>query len=161
MNPVRSATLRRGSSGGGLRMLPPAGPGRPARRSHVNNRNPRISRAVTSRIARRAASAGASTAMRCTSRNCHSGANLSSRLTSFYSPEKSVSHRLLLVAAVLVTAAVPASLAAQGSFGQALAISGREVYVGQPGNAYGPGQVYVFQQNANGAWRAVRKLTMP
>jgi len=72
-----------------------------------------------------------------------------------------VSHRLLLVAAVLVTAAVPASLAAQGSFGQALAISGREVYVGQPGNAYGPGQVYVFQQNANGAWRAVRKLTMP
>ncbi len=53
------------------------------------------------------------------------------------------------------------AIAAQGSFGEAVAISGREVYVGQPGNAYGPGIVYVFRQNARGAWRAATKLTMP
>src|SRR5262245_51631941 len=158
-NPVRSATLRMGSSGGGLRMLPPDGPGRPARRSQVKKRNPRMSRAVTSRIARRAASAGASTAMRCISRNCHAGANLSSRLTSFYSPEKSVP-RHLIIAALICAVAAP-SLAAQGQFGQGLAVAGREVYVGQPGNAYGPGVVYVFQPGTNGAWRAVKKLTMP
>ncbi|HXE84013.1 MAG TPA: choice-of-anchor B family protein [Gemmatimonadales bacterium] len=68
--------------------------------------------------------------------------------------------RYLLLAAVAV-AVVPTSLTAQGQFGQALAISGREVYVGQPGNAYGPGVVYVFQAAANGAWRATKKLTMP
>src|SRR5688572_27007823 len=97
--------------------------------------------------------------MRCTSRNCDSGANLSIRLTSFYSPEKSVHHRYLLVAAVIC--AVPTSLTAQGSFGQALAISGRDVYVGQPGNVYGPGVVYVFSPDARGTWRAARKLTGP
>jgi choice-of-anchor B domain-containing protein len=68
--------------------------------------------------------------------------------------------RYLLLAAVCV-AVVPTSLTAQGQFGQALAISGREVYVGQPGNAYGPGVVYVFQAATNGAWRATKKLTMP
>ena len=72
-----------------------------------------------------------------------------------------MSHRALLVAAVLCAVAVPASLAAQGSFGQALAISGRDVYVGQPGNVYGPGTVYVFSADAKGVWRASRKLTGP
>src|SRR6185436_6836413 len=68
--------------------------------------------------------------------------------------------RYLLLAAVSV-AVVPTSLTAQGQFGQALAVSGREVYVGQPGNAYGPGVVYIFQAATNGAWRATKKLTMP
>src|SRR6185295_7609526 len=68
--------------------------------------------------------------------------------------------RYLLLAAVSV-AVVPTSLTAQGQFGQALAVSGREVYVGQPGNAYGAGVVYVFQAATNGAWRATKKLTMP
>ena len=69
-----------------------------------------------------------------------------------------MSHRHLFVAAVI---AIPTCLAAQGEFGQALAISGggREVYVGQPGNAYGPGVVYVFSQGTNGTWRAIKKLT--
>ena len=70
-----------------------------------------------------------------------------------------MSHRHLLVAAVIC--AVPVSLSAQGEFGQALAISGREVYVGQPGNVYGPGMVYVFSADAKGVWRAARKLTGP
>jgi choice-of-anchor B domain-containing protein len=69
-----------------------------------------------------------------------------------------VSHRHLLVAAAVATA-VPTILTAQGSFGQSLAISGREVYVGQPGNVYGPGVVYVFSADARGVWRAARKLT--
>jgi choice-of-anchor B domain-containing protein len=70
-----------------------------------------------------------------------------------------VSHRHLLLLAVSVVA--PAGLAAQGSFGSALAISGREVYVGQPGNSYAPGMVYVFRQLPAGTWRAATKLTMP
>ena len=68
-------------------------------------------------------------------------------------------HRYLLVAAVIC--AGPTSLAAQGAFGQSLAISGRDVYVGQPGNVYGPGVVYVFSPDARGVWRAARKLTAP
>jgi choice-of-anchor B domain-containing protein len=71
-----------------------------------------------------------------------------------------VSQRHLLLTAVLC-AVTTSGLVAQGSFGEGLAISGREVYVGQPGNAYGPGLVYVFRQDAKGAWRAARKLTMP
>ena len=67
--------------------------------------------------------------------------------------------KLFLIAVALV--AVPAALAAQGQFGAAVAISGREVYVGQPGNSYGPGVVYIFRQDATGAWRAAKKLTMP
>jgi choice-of-anchor B domain-containing protein len=67
-------------------------------------------------------------------------------------------HPFLIAVAIIIS---PAALAAQGSFGDALVVSGREVYVGQPGNAYGPGIVYVFRQTAQGAWRAATKLTMP
>ena len=41
----------------------------------------------------------------------------------------------------------------------ALAVSGRDVYVGQPGNAYGPGVVYVFRPDAQGVWRDAIKLS--
>ena len=68
--------------------------------------------------------------------------------------------RKLFLIAVALTA-MPAALPAQGQFGSAVAISGREVYVGQPGNEYGPGIVYVFRQDAKGTWRAATKLTMP
>ena len=50
------------------------------------------------------------------------------------------------------------AVAVQGSFGEALVISGREVYVGQPGNVYGPGMVYSFRPDARGVWRAAQKL---
>jgi choice-of-anchor B domain-containing protein len=53
------------------------------------------------------------------------------------------------------------AVAAQGAFGEAVAISGREVFVGQPGNVYGPGVVYVFRPDASGVWRAATRLTMP
>ena len=69
-------------------------------------------------------------------------------------------HRYLFLSAVGF-ALTPAAVAAQGAFGSALAISGREVYVGQPGNSYAPGMVYVFRQDAKGVWRAAKKLTMP
>ena len=54
---------------------------------------------------------------------------------------------------------IPAVLAAQGAFGSSLAISGHEVYVGQPGNSYGPGVVYRFRADARGVWRAAEKIT--
>jgi choice-of-anchor B domain-containing protein len=56
-------------------------------------------------------------------------------------------------------AAAPSPVAAQ-EFGSAVAIAGRDVFIGQPGNQYGPGAVYVYRQDANGVWRVVAKLTM-
>ena len=70
-----------------------------------------------------------------------------------------MSQRTLFMLAVAFV--IPAGIRAQGAFGSALAISGREVYVGQPGNVYGPGAVYVFAANARGVWRAAQKLTAP
>ena len=65
-------------------------------------------------------------------------------------------HRKLSLLAVIF-AVIPPSLAAQGAFGSSLAVSGREVYVGQPGNSYGPGVVYVFRADAQGASPTARK----
>ena len=71
-----------------------------------------------------------------------------------------MSRRNLLLIAVAV-AVSPAALPAQGAFGSGIAMSGggREVVVGQPGNAYGPGVVYIYTQDAKGAWTAAKKLT--
>ena len=38
-------------------------------------------------------------------------------------------------------------------------VCGREVYVGQPNNVYGPGVVYVFRADAKGVWHAATKIT--
>jgi len=68
-------------------------------------------------------------------------------------------YRALSLIAVAAVFSAPA-LTAQGAFGSALAVSGRDVFVGQPGNSYGPGVVYVFRADANGAFgRATKKLT--
>ncbi|HEY7194624.1 MAG TPA: choice-of-anchor B family protein [Gemmatimonadales bacterium] len=67
-------------------------------------------------------------------------------------------HRTLSLLAVTAVLAF-SGLAAQGAFGSALAVSGRDVFVGQPGNAYGPGVVYIFRANTQGAWRAAQKVT--
>ena len=67
-------------------------------------------------------------------------------------------HRKISLLAV-ICALIPPALAAQGAFGSAVAVSGREVYVGQPDNSYGPGVVYVFRADASGAWRVAKKIT--
>jgi choice-of-anchor B domain-containing protein len=69
-----------------------------------------------------------------------------------------VLHRNVSLLAVMF-AVMPAALTAQGAFGSSLAIGGREVYVGQPGNSYGPGVVYRFRADARGVWRAAEKIT--
>jgi len=69
-----------------------------------------------------------------------------------------VLHRKISLLAV-ICALIPPALAAQGAFGSAVAVSGREVYVGQPDNSYGPGVVYVFRADASGAWRVAKKIT--
>jgi len=72
-----------------------------------------------------------------------------------------VLHRKLFLIAGCF-AVTPAAVVAQGAFGSAIAVGGREVYVGQPGNSYGPGVVYVFRADAQGAWggsRAAKKIT--
>ena len=68
-------------------------------------------------------------------------------------------HRLTTIAVALLL--LPSVAAAQGAFGSALAISGggREVYVGQPGNSYSPGMVYIYRANAQGVWSVAKKLT--
>ena len=71
-----------------------------------------------------------------------------------------MSPRNLSLAALAMASILGApSLCAQGAFGSGLAISGRDVVVGQPGNAYGPGVVYFYRQDAKGAWTAGKKLT--
>ena len=67
-------------------------------------------------------------------------------------------HRKLSLLAVIF-AVIPPALVAQGAFGSSLAVSGREVYVAQPNNSYGPGVVYVFRADANGTWRVAKKIT--
>jgi len=69
-----------------------------------------------------------------------------------------ITYRHLFSLAVALGIA-PATLAAQGAFGSALAVSGRDVYVGQPDNTYGPGVVYVFRPDAKGVWRVATKIT--
>src|SRR5216117_2090700 len=76
-------------------------------------------------------------------------------LTSSERP--SVLHRNRFLIAALF-ALSPAALAGQGAFGSAIAIGGRDIFVGQPGNSYGPGVVYRFRVTRQGAfWSAGNK----
>ncbi len=59
---------------------------------------------------------------------------------------------------MLAAAGVAGPLLAQ-NFASTVAIGGRDVFVGQPDNAYAPGMVYLYRQDARGTWRVVTKLT--
>ena len=47
------------------------------------------------------------------------------------------------------------------NFGRALAMTGPELFVGQPVNWYGPGVVYAYRQGADGQWTRQAALTAP
>jgi choice-of-anchor B domain-containing protein len=57
---------------------------------------------------------------------------------------------------------IPAALSAQeANFGTAAAISGREIYIGQPANQYGAGYVYGYKADARGMWKESVRLSAP
>lgn len=65
-------------------------------------------------------------------------------------------------AALLAAAALPTPAAAQNfNFGGALALNGRQAFVGQPGNNYSSGLVYVYALDAKGVWRQTMRLAAP
>src|SRR5262245_43952079 len=56
----------------------------------------------------------------------------------------------------------PGAVSAQeANFGSATAVSGREIYVGQPANQYGAGYVYGYKADARGVWKESVRLTAP
>ena len=59
---------------------------------------------------------------------------------------------------MLSTAAAGAASAQEPNFGRAIAMSPTELVIGQPVNWYGPGMVYTYRLDANGAWRERARL---
>ena len=57
----------------------------------------------------------------------------------------------LCAAAVAVTAS--SAVAQEPNFGRALALTGSDLFIGQPVNWYGPGAVYTYRLNDTGEWR--------
>ncbi len=64
---------------------------------------------------------------------------------------------LTVAAAFFLTA----PLLAQRNFGSATATADNHVFVGQPANFYGPGAVYVYGPDGNGAWTETARLFAP
>jgi choice-of-anchor B domain-containing protein len=74
------------------------------------------------------------------------------------------SNRLRLTTRITLGALslVAGPLAAQeANYGTGAAISGREVYIGQPANQYGAGYVYGYKADARGVWKEAVRLTAP
>ncbi len=65
-----------------------------------------------------------------------------------------------LFALSCLAAAEPAA-AQEPNFGRAVAISGDELFVGQPVNWYGPGMVYAYRRTPSGEWSDPATLTAP
>jgi choice-of-anchor B domain-containing protein len=74
---------------------------------------------------------------------------------------------LLAALAALAVAAAPAwaqssvdaRQQAAAGFGATVALSGQQVLVGEPGNVFRPGMVYVYERDGSGAWSETAVLT--
>jgi len=62
--------------------------------------------------------------------------------------------------ALSITTVLPAA-AQEPNFGRAVALTGSELFVGQPVNWYGPGVVYAYRRSASGGWSDPTTLTAP
>lgn len=68
--------------------------------------------------------------------------------------------RLPLSTILLAWAVSAGPLAAQNfNYGAAMAVGRNEILIGQPGNTYAPGYVYVYRSGPRGDWKAAAKLT--
>jgi choice-of-anchor B domain-containing protein len=65
-------------------------------------------------------------------------------------------HRVVSLVLASVLSAVPA--VAQ-SFGSAVAVGDREVFIGEPLNQYSPGVVYIYRADGAGQWKVAAQLT--
>ena len=66
--------------------------------------------------------------------------------------------------AILVAGAAlvgPAGAWGQTNFGSSSAASGADLFIGQPANFYGPGAVYVYRADSQGAWSEAERLFAP
>jgi len=71
-----------------------------------------------------------------------------------------VPNRLSPVSALLATVVLAAPLAGQDfNYGAAIAAGPTEILIGQPGNTYAPGFVYLYRPGARGEWKLATKLT--
>jgi choice-of-anchor B domain-containing protein len=68
--------------------------------------------------------------------------------------------KLAMVAATLAVSA-PAAWSQEPNFGRALALTGTDLFIGQPVNWYGPGVVYTYQLDTAGEWREASRLMAP
>ena len=66
-----------------------------------------------------------------------------------------------LGAAAILAAGLGASPAQAQNFASTIAVNGREAFIGQPANNYGPGLVYLYRPNAQGVWAQTGRLAAP
>ncbi len=69
--------------------------------------------------------------------------------------------RLLTTLAIAVTALTTPLSGQSGNFGQTSAAAGRDVFVGQPANFYGPGIVYLYRMGAGPVGEEAARLVAP
>jgi hypothetical protein len=61
----------------------------------------------------------------------------------------------------MVAVSAPAVRSQEPNFGRALAVTGTDLFIGQPVNWYGPGVVYTYQRDTSGEWRGATRLMAP
>lgn len=76
-------------------------------------------------------------------------------------------HSIFMACAALALVATPAwaqssadaSQAVAAGFGSTVALNGEQVFVGEPGNVFRPGRVYIYERDASGEWSEAAVLT--